>query len=155
MLICQQLLALSAEWIQHLNVLNRKHMLNFSAVYCHWAVEISGTIELRILVWLFLYIHILCIQAARGLANLCLYADSTSSNSTQLQLLHVLNTEKKKTTFFSFQTFKRWIYHAKMSTIVVGIITFMTMINFILSCVEHGQRFVTKGPSLVIISLFG
>ena len=35
--------------------------------------------------------------------------------------------------------------NVKMPTIV-GILTFMSRINFVLSCVEHEKSFITSGP---------
>ena len=37
------------------------------------------------------------------------------------------------------------LINIKMPTIV-GILTFMSRINFVLSCVEHGKSFITSGP---------
>ena len=39
------------------------------------------------------------------------------------------------------------LINVKMPTIV-GILTFMSKINFMLSCFEHGQSFITSGPDL-------
>ena len=33
---------------------------------------------------------------------------------------------------------------------IVGILTFMSRINFVLSRVEHGKRFITLGPDIYI-----
>ena len=47
-----------------------------------------------------------------------------------------------------FKYLRRCIYQAKnikMPTIV-GILTFMSKINFVLSCVEHEKSFITSGP---------
>ena len=37
------------------------------------------------------------------------------------------------------------LINVKMPTIV-GILTFMSRINFVLSCVEYGKSFITSGP---------
>ena len=37
------------------------------------------------------------------------------------------------------------LINVKMPT-VVGILTFMGRINFMLSCVEHGKSYITSGP---------
>ena len=37
------------------------------------------------------------------------------------------------------------LINIKMSTIV-DILTFMSRINFVLSCVKHGKKFITSGP---------
>ena len=42
------------------------------------------------------------------------------------------------------------LINVKMPTIV-GILTFMSRINFVLSCVEHGKSFITSGPGVVSI----
>ena len=39
------------------------------------------------------------------------------------------------------------LINVKMPTIV-GILTFMSRINFVLSWVEHGKSFITSGPGL-------
>ena len=39
------------------------------------------------------------------------------------------------------------LINVKMPTIV-GTLTFMSKINFMLSCVEHGKRFITSGPGV-------
>ena len=39
------------------------------------------------------------------------------------------------------------LINVKMPTIV-GILTFMSRINFLLSCVEHGKSFITSAPGL-------
>ena len=44
------------------------------------------------------------------------------------------------------------LINVKMPTIVgiltpiIGILTFMSRINFVLSCIEHGKSFITSGP---------
>ena len=40
------------------------------------------------------------------------------------------------------------LINVKMQTIV-GILTFMSRKNFMLSCVEHEKRFITSGPVLI------
>ena len=42
------------------------------------------------------------------------------------------------------------LINVKMPTIV-GILTFMSTINFVLSRVEHGKSFIISGPGFVII----
>ena len=41
------------------------------------------------------------------------------------------------------------LINVKMPTIV-GILTFMSMLNFVLSLVEHGQSFVTSRPGFLV-----
>ena len=41
----------------------------------------------------------------------------------------------------------------KMPTIV-GILTFMSRINFLLSRVEHGKRCITSGPGCLCVKLY-
>ena len=70
-----------------------------------------------------------------------------------MKFLMFIQTEIKKITFFlSFKlsdvVFIMLII-VKMPTIV-GILTFMSMINLMLSWVEHGKSFITSGPDLQI-----
>ena len=41
------------------------------------------------------------------------------------------------------------LINVKMPTIV-GILTFMSRINFVLSCVEYEKSFITLGPVLIV-----
>ena len=75
--------------------------------------------------------------------------------STQLSLkiqLLIKNKCWKITTFLAFNlTHVAFIMliNVKMPTIV-GILTFMSMINFMLSWVEHEKSFITSGPGLLM-----
>ena len=55
--------------------------------------------------------------------------------------------------FLAFKSINLAKKNVKMSTIV-GILTFMSRVNFVLSWVEHEKSFITSGPGLEIIELF-
>ena len=40
------------------------------------------------------------------------------------------------------------LIYVKMPTIIVGILTFMSRIKFVLSLIEHGKSFKTSGPEV-------
>ena len=40
------------------------------------------------------------------------------------------------------------LINVKMPT-VVGILTFINRINFVLNCVKHGKSFITTGPGIL------
>ena len=46
------------------------------------------------------------------------------------------------------------LINVKMPTIVVGVLTFMSRINFVLSWVEHGSSFITSRPDLHVNNVF-
>ena len=74
--------------------------------------------------------------------------------STKLQLLiktKILTNEK----VYFFKSLRCCFYHAinvKMPTIL-GILTFMSRINFVLSCVAHGKSFITLGPGCTRVGI--
>ena len=45
------------------------------------------------------------------------------------------------------------LINVKMPTIV-GILTFMSRINFLLSLVEHEKSFITSGPGLLLMLIY-
>ena len=44
------------------------------------------------------------------------------------------------------------LINVKMPTIVVGILTFMSRINFVFSRVELGESFITSGPGSTLFA---
>ena len=69
--------------------------------------------------------------------------------------VHEISTADKNQTneeVSCLKSIRYCIYHAnniKMPTIV-GILTLMSRINFMLSLVEHGKIFITSGPDLPV-----
>ena len=49
--------------------------------------------------------------------------------------------------FSCFQTLRFFIYHAQT---IVGTLTFMSMINFMLNCVEHEKSFQTRDLNIPV-----
>ena len=72
--------------------------------------------------------------------------------STQLSMKFQFSTADKRHS--CFQTLRCCIYHAKnvKLPITIGILTYMSRINFILSKVEHEKSFITSGPGLSLIN---
>ena len=67
--------------------------------------------------------------------------------STKFQLLikNEIPTNKKFLALSISDVIFIMLINVKMPTIV-GILTFMSRINFVLSLVEHGKSFLTSGP---------
>ena len=57
----------------------------------------------------------------------------------------------KKSCFQTIRCCIIMLINVKMPTIV-GILTFMSMINFMLRCVENEESFITSGPDTFILS---
>ena len=84
-----------------------------------------------------------------------LFSGSTQL-STKFQLLIKIKipTNKKKNLALSLSDVVFiMLINVKMPTIV-GILTFMSRINFVLSRVEHGKSFITSGPELSDVNSF-
>ena len=76
------------------------------------------------------------------------------SCSTQLSMkFYILINIKiaKVNGIFRFKSPKPVIYPAHKMLTIVGILTFMSMINCMLSRVEHEKSFITSGPGLIYV----